>query len=184
MHSTKSTWRRLALSAVAVALLLQTGCALAILGGVAGGAAAGYVYHQGALSRDYPAMLGDTIQAGRKALGELNFPVLREKTDTGTAYMTSKTADGYNVTVYYNIVPSSVPADGAMTRVSVRIGFGGDDLVSARILDQISKNLTPSAGLVSSSPPPAATVMPPKAPETPPPPLATTGTTTPLPPKK
>jgi hypothetical protein len=191
--------RRFAMTALALVLILQAGCALAVVGCAAGGAAATYAYLKGVLIRDYPAMLGDTIAAARTALTELGFPIIKEKTDTGTAYITSKTADGHAITLYFDVVPSSVPTDGAMTRVAVRVGYTGDDVVSARILDQITKHIKPSLGLPPALPPappgaPPVTAVPPGAPiaatptrtttpETPPPPLATatTGTTTPLP---
>jgi hypothetical protein len=188
--------RRFAMTALALVLILQAGCALAVVGCAAGGAAATYAYLKGVLIRDYPAMLGDTIAAARTALTELGFPVIKEKTDTGTAYITSKTADGHAITLYFDVVPSSVPTDGAMTRVAIRVGYTGDDVVSARILDQISKHIKPSIGLPPALPP-APPSTPPVAvppgtpiattplrattPETPPPPLAATGTTTPLP---
>ncbi|MFQ3593452.1 MAG: DUF3568 family protein [Gemmataceae bacterium] len=60
---------------VALLALSQSGCAVAILGAAAGGAALGYAYLRAALSRDYPALLGDTIRATKIALGELGFPI-------------------------------------------------------------------------------------------------------------
>jgi hypothetical protein len=175
------------LVAFAVFLLTQTGCAVAVLGAAAGGAALGYSYLRGVLSRDYPALLGDTIRTTKLAMSELGFPIVKEKTDTGTAYIQSKTADNDTITIYFDVVPSAVPTDGAMTRVTIRVGFAGDDVVSARILDQISKhipsiNTNPGPSLSSAVPPvpPSATPTsgipaPPPVPATAPPPLAPTG---------
>jgi hypothetical protein len=142
----KGIHRRWLYLGVALVALVQAGCAVAVLGAAAGGAALGYAYLRGALSRDYPALLGDTIRVTKTALGELGFPIVREKTDTGTAYIQTKTADNDTITIYFDLVPSSIPSEGAMTRVTVRVGYAGDDVVSARILDQISKHLKPPTG--------------------------------------
>jgi protein-disulfide isomerase len=92
---------------------------LAVVGVAAGGAAATYAYLKGVLVRDYPALLGDTIAATKIALADLGFPIVKEKTDTGTAFIQSKTADGTTLTIYFDVVASAVPANGAMTRVTV-----------------------------------------------------------------
>jgi hypothetical protein len=178
---------------VALLALSQSGCAVAILGAAAGGAALGYAYLRGALSRDYPALLGDTIRATKTALSELGFPLIREKTDTGTAYIQTKTADNDTVMVYFDVVPSAIPSEGAMTRVTIRVGYTGDDVVSARILDQISKHLQPlpGVGLPSAVTPPSNPGVapvpipsPPPVPATSPPPLAAPTSQTSLTPKR
>ena len=192
----KGIYRRYLYLGVALLALVQSGCAVAVIGAAAGGAALGYAYLRGALSRDYPALFGDTVRATKVALGELGFPIVREKTETGTAFIQTKTADNDTVTVYFDVVPSSIPSDGAMTRVTVRVGYAGDEVVSARILDQISKHLpapanpglpsamrpgTPSSSASGTIPgtlsgrgsQPAPIPAPPPVPETtPPPPLA------------
>jgi hypothetical protein len=178
---------------VALLALTQSGCAVAILGAAAGGAALGYAYLRGALSRDYPALLGDTIRATKTALSELGFPIIREKTDTGTAYIQTKTADNDTVMVYFDVVPSAIPSEGAMTRVTIRVGYTGDDVVSARILDQISKHIKPlpGAGLPSAVTPvsnpgiaPVPIPSPPPVPATSPPPLAAPTSQSSLSPKR
>lgn len=158
-----------------LAVLAQTGCAtIAILGAAAGAGAAGYAYYNGLLFRDYTANLGDTISAVRTSLTELQFPILEEKPDTGSAYFRTKTGDGHTVRVYLDTVPSSIPIEGAVTRVSIRVGFSGDEPVSARILDQVSRHLvSPAAIPPTSAATPSAVLGAPRPPaETPPPPLA------------
>ncbi len=170
-----------------LSVLLNAGCLVAAIGaGAAGVAVAGYVYCNGLLYRDYPATLTDAAAAVRTSLLELQFPIVKEKSDTGTLFVQTKTGDGHTVRVYLDVVSSPIPAEGAMTRIGIRVGFTGDEAVSARILDQVSRHLVaqpPLAGapgappLVAGTPsvPAAAApnLLPPRpVPETPPPPLA------------
>ncbi|MFO0928178.1 MAG: DUF3568 family protein [Gemmataceae bacterium] len=151
--------RTLSLGLLGLAALLQAGCLAAAVGTAVGAsAAAGYVYFNGLLYRDYHANLGDTLSAVRTSLMELEFPVIKEKTDTGTAYFQTQTGDGHSVRIYLDVVPSAIPAEGVNTRVSIRVGFSGDEGVSARILDQIGRHLVPVGQPVGSgvAPPPGA----------------------------
>lgn len=162
--------RSLCLLMLALSAVLQAGCLAAAVGTAVGaGAAAGYLYVNGLLYRDYHANLGDTLAAVRTSLHELQFPILKEKTDTGTAYFHTRTGNGHPVRIFLDVVPSAIPAEGVNTRVSIRVGFSGDEEISARILEQVSRHLVPVAGQ-----PPAATVAPPPnalsaAPAAPPP---------------
>jgi hypothetical protein len=136
--------RLLGLTLVAAVALTQAGCLL-VAAGVAGGAAAtGYVYYKGRLYRDYPAGLGDSLAAVRTALVELQFPITGEEVKNGSGYLTSKTADGSTVRIYLEPVASRVPAEGTLTRVSIRVGAFGDEAVSTRLLDQVSLHLVPA----------------------------------------
>jgi hypothetical protein len=152
--------------ALAALLLLNAGCLLAVCGAAAGGAAAaGYVYYKGLLSRDYPSNLGDSLAAVRTSLVELQFPVLKEKASTGETVVTTRTTDGTRVHIWLETVPSRIPVEGALTRISVRVGFTGDEVVSARILDQVSRHLVPPAMLPGPAPAPTA-ALPPAPPQT------------------
>jgi hypothetical protein len=153
--------RSLGWLALALAAALNAGCLVAAVGAAgAGAAAAGYTFYNGLLFRDYAANVADTLVAVRAALIDLQFPVVEEKTDTGSAYVRTRTADGHTVRIYLDIVASPVPIEGALTRVGVRVGFSGDDAVSARILDQVSRHLIGRPGL-SAAPPVAAALAPP-----------------------
>jgi hypothetical protein len=152
--------------------LINAGCLLAVCGAAAGGAAAtGYLYYNGLLYRDYNANIADSLAAVRTSLQELQFPIVEEKSDTGTAYVKTRTGDGHTVRIYIDIVPSPIPAEGALTRVGIRVGFSGDEPVSARILDQVSSHLVaravppavPAPGPpLSASQPPGPTLLPPR----------------------
>jgi hypothetical protein len=75
------------------------------------------------------------------------------------------------VTVYLDLVGGALPVDGVATRISIRVGFTGDDAVSKRILDQVGSHLTRNVPVPQSPPGPPA-LGEPKVTETPAPPLA------------
>jgi hypothetical protein len=158
---------RLALPALALLALVNAGCvALAVAGAAGAGAAVGYVYHNGLLYRDYHANLADSLSAVRSALVELHFPIIEQKGDTGSGFIKTRTADGHTVRIFLDVVPSPIPIEGALTRIGVRVGFSGDEAVSARILDQVSRHLvapelaTPTPSGASIGPPRPAAAEP------------------------
>jgi hypothetical protein len=161
---------------VGVLALAQTGC-LVVAAGVAGGAAAtGYVYYKGRLCRDYLADLNQTLNAVRATLLEMQFPIIAEESKNGTSYLASRTSDGSTMRIYVEPVPSRIPAEGTLTRVSIRVGAFGDEALSTRFLDQVGAHLT---GPMLLRPAPAPPAVPPPEPaaarvpaETPAPPLA------------
>ncbi len=167
-----------------LAVLLNAGCLVAAIGaGAAGAAVAGYVYCNGLLYRDYPATLTDAAAAVRSSLLEMQFPIVKEKSDTGTLFVQTRTGDGHTIRIYLDVVSSPIPAEGALTRIGIRVGFTGDEAVSARILDQVSRHLV-APPVVPGAPPPVASapgspasvapsLLPPRpVAETSPPPLA------------
>lgn len=143
----------LASAAFALAALGNAGCLL-VAAGAAGAGAATYAYYNGQLYREYHASLADTAAAARAALADLQFPVIEQKSDTGTTFLKTRTADGHTVRIHLDVVPSPIPAEGALTRVSIRVGFSGDEAVSGRLLEQINLHLAPP-GTVRPTPAPA-----------------------------
>jgi hypothetical protein len=175
MPNARREWlSRLVLVAVAGAALVNGGClAAAAVGAAGGGAAALYAYQRGRLFRDYPAALTDATAAVRTSLAELQFPPGTEKSDGGSFVFETRATDGTKIHIFLDAQTSRVPAEGPITRVTVRVGAFGDDAVSARILDQVSVHLVvPPAAQSSSAPPPLAAPAPPRPPETVAPPLA------------
>jgi hypothetical protein len=149
--------RLLGLLVLALTGLVNAGCLVAAVGaGAAGAAVAGYTWCNGLLYRDYPATLADSTSAVRAALLEMQFPIVKETSDTGTAFVRTSTGDGHTVRIYLDVVPSPIPAEGALTRVSIRVGVIGDEAVTARILDQVARHLVSPHGL-----PPASGAAPP-----------------------
>jgi hypothetical protein len=161
--------RRFLTLAAAGLLLLNAGCLLAVAGAAAGGAAAaGYVYYKGLLYRDYPANRSDALAAVHTSLAELQFPLVKEKVGSSDTVVTTRSGDGTGVHIWLETVPSRIPVEGSLTRISVRVGFSGDEAVSARILDQVSRHLVPPGLLPGAAPgvlpaPPAETKAPPLA---------------------
>jgi len=185
MRQLKQYWRIrgfwLTVAAIAVA---QSGC-LAAAAGVAAGGAAGYAYWQGRVGRDYVANRDDVWNALHTSLSELQMPVVTENRDTDEDHIESKTADGDKVKIDVTVKKSPIPAEGDISRVSVRVATFGDTVVSSRLLDQVDRHLMPAPS-PGTPPPPMALGQPQPAngapplpapvgppPQTPPPPLAT-----------
>ncbi len=168
MRASWKTWlKRTAFLVVATLALANAGCIVAAVGAAAGGAAAvGYAYYSAPLTRDYPVAFGDASAAVKAALADLQFPVVKETPVGGGTLIETHTGDGVKVQIALDVITSPVPADGSLTKISVRVGHFGDEEISARIQDQIARHLP---GL---PPPPGPTLQPPRPPETSPPPLA------------
>jgi hypothetical protein len=170
---------RLVFLGLAAVTLLNGGClAAAVVGAAGGGAAALYSYQRGQLYREYPADLNATAAAVRVSLSELKLPPAVEKSDGGTVTFETKIPEGKKVHITAEAVTGRIPADGAVSRVTVRVGTLGDDANSARVLDQVSIHLiVPSAPPPASPPAPTPVVIQPPTPrpvETTAPPLAVT----------
>jgi hypothetical protein len=58
------------------------------------------------------------------------------------------------VRIYLDCLPSPIPAEGLLTRVSIRVATFGDESVSARILEQIAWRLAHPAPLAPAPQPP------------------------------
>jgi len=139
---------------VAALAVLQGGCLLAIAGVCAGGAAAGYFYYKGRICRDYAAGLPAVRNATHAALNDLHFLVFTEEVKDGKAFIVTKTAAGKKVRIYLDCLPSPIPAEGLVTRVSIRVAAFGDESVSVRIFDQIAWRLSNAAPAAPVPPPP------------------------------
>lgn len=148
---------------IAVLALTQGGCLLA-LAGVAGGAAAtGYFYCKGRVYRDFPASFTDVHNAARAALLDLHFIIFTEEAKDGKAFFVTKTTSGKKVRIYLNCLSSQIPAEGLITRVSIRVACFGDEAVSEHIFNQIAFRLGHPGPVVPVAPPgpPPVAVQPP-----------------------
>jgi hypothetical protein len=173
----KRWWVRAVFVMVAAVALANGGCLALAIGGAAGGAAAGYaLYQRGQWYRDYPATLTDSASAAKTALTELQLPLVNEKIDAEEVNLESRTCDGDKIQITLKPVASRVPADGATTHISIRVGFGGDEALSTRILEQTNLHLVapvvvrPSASNPAPAPAPSGTLpQPPRETAEPPP---------------
>jgi len=164
MRAKSLRWCRLPLLLGALLPLCAGGC-LWVAAGAAGGAALTYAYCQGRVSQVYAASLDDAWAATRTALTELQMPILEESREKGS--FKTRTSDGDTVRIHLDPEMSRIPADGPLTRVSVRVALFGDHPVSARVLDQIGAHLVPP-GTVPAGPPGAWSGTPPVPPPPPP----------------
>jgi hypothetical protein len=172
---------------VSALVLPSTGCvAAAVTAAVAGAGAAGYVYYQGAVPRDYPKTMDETWAAAVKAVEDLQMKVETAQHDNDGATIETTTGTGEHVQIVLEPRTNAVPADGQWTHVSIRVSWFGNDQVSERLLNQIAVRLglppqnppggqTPADSAVQQTvPPPLAQGRPvPVATQTAPPPLAT-----------
>jgi hypothetical protein len=128
-----------------VLFALASGGCLAVAAGAAGGAAIGYVYCKGKIYDTYNAGFQDTWTATHAALRDLGMPVVSEEIKNGKGTIVSRTANDEKIHLFVDTVDSKIPAEGQMTRVSIRVAVFGDRPVSVRILDQINVHLGPAA---------------------------------------
>jgi len=154
------------LALIGLLLLVNSGClgAAIVAGGAAaaGGATAGWFYVRAPLYRDYPVDLDRAHLAVQAAMSEMQLPVLRRDLalDKGKITLETRLNDGNTAWISMSTEGKPIPADGIVTRVSVRVGhFFGDEEISRRILDQIGKYLAP-AGPVPIQPVPLAGPVP------------------------
>jgi hypothetical protein len=163
--------RSLFLLFVIAVTLPSSGCiAAAVTAGVVGAGAAGYVYYQGAVPRDFPANMDQAWAGTQMALADLGMPVVSAVRDDDSATIESRTGDGDKVKITLEPRAARVPADGQWTHVTVRVALLGDTPVTERIMNQIDSRLAPptAAGQQVLQAQPAAplnqTVAPPMAP--------------------
>jgi hypothetical protein len=153
---------------LAATALCNSGCVFVAAGAAAGGATAGYLYYRGRLYRDFPANLNDAAAAVRLALVDLKFPITSDSLDGGKIDLKSRTADGSKIHINLETVTSRIPAEGTVTRVSIRVGNFGDDDLTKKLLDQIGFHLVVPPSKEGPPPPAAVPVFAPvgKPPET------------------
>jgi len=152
---------RLLYALIAVLALTQAGCLLALAGAAAGGAAAGgYFYCKGRLYRDYSANLPDVRNAVHAALLDLHFLIFTEDAKDGKAFLLTKTTNGKKIRIYLDCLSSPIPAEGLVTRVSIRVATFGDEGISARLFEQIAVRLTHPAPIAPAPPAPVGPPVP------------------------
>jgi hypothetical protein len=135
MKSNKSTIRTLIVLASASVLAATAGCVVAAVG-AAGAAGAGTVaFIRGELEATVSSSFETVIPAASKAVGQLGFSKIRETKDALAAEIVARTALDKKVDIKLN------KETDQLTRVSIRIGFFGDEVKSRAILDQIKQNL-------------------------------------------
>ena len=118
--------------------LANSGCLL-IAAGAAGGAAVGYAYANGRVYETYNANFGDAWAATQTSLRELGMPIVKEERNADGGFLESRTADNETVRIYVDALPSKIPAEGSLSRVSVRVATFGDKPMN---WDEVLRGLT------------------------------------------
>lgn len=118
-----------------LALLLQTGCAVLLIGGGAAAGVGGYAYVKGELKAVEKPSLDKVWDASLAAMQDLQFAVTSQAKDALTGKLVARTAQDKKVTVELKALP-----DGN-TEIRVRVGTFGDEALSLVILDKIKKHL-------------------------------------------
>jgi hypothetical protein len=157
---------------LAAATLSASGC-LAVAAGTAAvaGGTAGYVYYKGSVPQDFHAGFAEAWNATLAALRDLGMPLLHNEAGPDSGSIESRTANNDSVSINLE-THSKPPPEGAITRISVRVGVWGDRPVSERLLTQIGTHLgsnpppPPPGGTVTREPPlaPVSQTLPPPTP--------------------
>jgi hypothetical protein len=122
----------LASSAMAASLLLGAGCFLVAAGAAGAGTVA---YIRGELDSPLDAGLETADHAANRAVEQLQFVKVGETKDALKATITARTGDDKKVEI---IVTST---GDNLTKVQIRVGVFGDEVISRAILDHIKTNL-------------------------------------------
>ena len=116
-------------------LLLQTGCAVLLVGGGAAAGIGGYVFVKGELKSTENAPMERVWMASLGAMEELKFPVTMQNKDAVSAQITARTAQDKKVHIALKSVGES------STEIRIRVGTWGDEALSLVIMDKLKKKL-------------------------------------------
>ena len=115
---------------LAVTVLGGSGCALLLLGGLAGGAGA-VAYSAGTLRSHEAQSMEKVLSAADQALMKMSLPTTRVAKEANRADLQAKTLDGRPVTIIVKRVSDQV------TDLSIHVGAFGDETLSRQILATI-----------------------------------------------
>ena len=118
-----------------LALLLQTGCALLLVGGGAAAGVGGYAYVKGELKAVERTSLDKAWEASVAAMKELQFSIASQSKDYLTGHLTARTAQDKKIAIDIKALPNG------STEIRIRVGTFGDEALSLVIVDTIKKHL-------------------------------------------
>ena len=124
---------RLFVLVASLSVVGSSGCACCAL--LAVGGAAGYAYSTGKHERLYSYPVGQTWEAVRQSVVELELPILSERSDAHSARLESKWTTGEKAIVTLEAKGENV------TKVAIRVGTFGDDAASEQVFKQIDTHL-------------------------------------------
>ncbi|MDY0274813.1 MAG: DUF3568 family protein [Desulfomicrobium sp.] len=113
-------------------VLFLSGCAAAVVGGVA--AVGTYTYVAGQLKYTHNGNLDNTYQAALKACSSLQLMIMNQDKKLSKASLRVKEGDR-DIWITFTVVSSTT------TEVSIRVGYFGDEVASRKIHEEIRANL-------------------------------------------
>ena len=118
-------------------IIMCSGCALVVGAAVGGGAGVGAIkYVKGEMEGSYASTIGSTWVACKAALKELGIEIFAYVKETPTHWMLKgRSEGGKEVKVTLDALSDEV------IKVSVRVGIFGDEQLSRKIHDAISRRL-------------------------------------------
>jgi hypothetical protein len=125
----------LTVSVLGVCLVLQSGCALFLVGAGAAAGAGGYAWYNGELSSVESGSIEKAWAASQAAMKDLEFTITEQGKDSLTAHLTARTARDKKVTV--NLKKQTEK----LTEIKIRVGTFGDEALSSQILAKIKAHL-------------------------------------------
>ena len=120
---------------LAALLSLSSGCAVFVVGAVAGAGVGGYAWVRGEARVTEGASLDRSWTATLAAMQELQYPITKQGKDTIAGELTAVNGSGKKVNIYLK------RASTTATEISVRVGTFGDEALSRTILMKIEKHL-------------------------------------------
>ncbi|HAK95121.1 MAG TPA: hypothetical protein DCM87_09005 [Planctomycetes bacterium] len=131
----RSGARALALGAAITLLVMQSGCFVLLVGGVAAAGVGGYAYVKGESTAVLAASMDRSWNATVAALEDLRLPVIAKANDALSGEITARNASDTKITISLRRV-----SDNA-TEIGIRVGTFGDEAQSKAILDRIAAHL-------------------------------------------
>lgn len=122
-------------SILLIAALPLSGCVVLALGAAATAAAGGAVYVKGQLKETVDGTVVEVHRAARTALNETGVRITTDLQDDFTAQLEGTMADGTRVWIDIERVTAST------TRLSIRVGYMGDQARSSELLERIKRSL-------------------------------------------
>ena len=132
LHTRQNLTRILSGAALASSLLLGTGCFLVAAGAAGAGTVA---YIRGELDSPIEGSFDNTEHAANRAVEQLQFAKVGEEKDSLKATITARTGDDTKVEIIVSRIGDN------LSKVQIRIGVFGNEMISRQILDHIKSNL-------------------------------------------
>lgn len=120
---------------LAGSLLFSSGCWLFVVGAVAGATAVTVAYVDGTLTADYATNYDHVVAATRLAITQLQFATPEEQADALSATFNTDNARGNHIKIVVTRINDN------STRVVIRVGAFGDEMISMAINDKIKADL-------------------------------------------